>query len=424
MQLLTLGDVVDAGHRGETQRFQREGMQAQRVNMDRQERQRGLYEAASKRATEAMMAAEKSGLDRQSAMLKGSEQFGQALIEAGDMRGYLENESKIHPLRLRTRQEAVQRFQMDGDKARLIRSVYATIPNGEDVVDVEEVAGGPMPDRGTGPKAAPMEPKPQGLAAAIQEFDGQVLDPFSQAGNREVPVIQPGRPGDGRLGAPSGKSKLRVKVSTGDTRDVDFDQFMVGVQKLSQDPELEIKLNYERELARIKAGGQIDVVNARGGQQRQTETQKADARKQEGLANFDRAMKRDETNNAARMDRTKVQQAGADRRDATPSGGGGRGGNGNAVQSRTVDQDGYVILNFRDGSSKRAMVDGKPVRASEWSKRVDAMTKTMASSIEGSSKPVQQLRQQAEQMLMGAPPVTAAQQGSKAQTVIDRLLGN
>jgi len=280
----SLADVVEAGHRGQVQRHQS-------LQMERQQRNASTYGAAGQRATKAMQEAEAQGLERPVAMLKGAEQFGQALIEAGDMEGYLQHEAKIHPLRLRTRQEAMQRFQMDGDKARLIKSVYATIPNGEDVVGVEEVTGGPMPDRGTAPTAAPMAPKPQGLAAAVSQFDGEVLDPLSQAGSREVPVVQPGRPGDGRLGAPSGKGKLRVKISTGDVRDVDFDQFITGVQRLSQDPEMEIKLNYERELARIKAGGQIAVVEARGGQQRKTGEQMAGFRRTQAEVDAERRAK-------------------------------------------------------------------------------------------------------------------------------------
>lgn len=415
--MMTLGDVVDAGHRGKQQRHQS-------LQMERQQRNASAYDAAGQRATKAMQEAEAQGLDRPLAMLKGAEQFGQALIEAGDMQGYLQHEAKIHPLRLRTRQEAMQRFQMDGDKARLIKSVYATIPNGEDVVGVEEVTGGPMPDRGTAPTAAPMAPKPQGLAAAVSQFDGEVLDPLSQAGNREVPVVQPGRPGDGRLGAPSGKGKLRVKVSTGDTRDVDFDQFMTGVQKLSQDPAVEIKLNMERELARIRSGAQIDVVNARGDQQRKTGEQMAGFKKTQAQIDAERKAALQTQRDGAAMERVKVQQAGANQRDATGPSGGGRGGGAARVARTVPDDNGWMIDYWTDGRKTKALIDGKPIRSHEWAKRVDKKAAEIGKSMQGSNMTPEQLQAKAIELVRGPEPTTAPPKGSRVQSTIDRLLGD
>jgi hypothetical protein len=401
---LSLADVVEAGHRGQVQRFQQN-------QMNRQQRDASAYDAAGQRATKAMQDAEAQGLDRQTAMLKGAETFGRALMEAGNMQGYLENEAKIHPLRLRTRQEAMQRFQMDGDKSRLIRSVYATIPNGEDVVGVEEVAGGPMPDRGTNPTPAPMQPKPQGLAAAINEFDGQVLDPLSQAGSRDVPVVQPGRPGDGRLGAPSGKSKLRVKVSTGDTRDVDFDQFLVGVQKLSQDPAKEIELNYRRALAEIEAGKQIRVAEAKGDVQRKSNEQMAGFRRTQAEVDAELLAKLQTQRDDAAMDRIRVQVSGSVRAAELRSSS-GAGGVTNKVQSRFTDGNGNVVLVMRDGTHKQLVGDdGRPVKSFDFEKEVGRVAKNIGDSIGNRGKTPEQNRDAARRVL--TPAAAPAAGGAK-----------
>lgn len=430
--IMTLADVVDAGYRG---RLQSEHT----AEMDRAKKQRGIYDTAGQRAQQAVEMERQQWVSgggdpakfrpSDTTMLKASEAFGQALAEGGDFQGYLKNEAAIQPHRLRVRQQALQRFKMDGNKGKLMETVYATIPDGQEIVGVQEVTGGPMPDRGTNPTATPAAP-PKTLQQGLADFEADITNPManpvSGAGEAPVQPIQPGKPGDGRLGAPSGGSKLRVKISNGETRDVDFDQFMQGIQALQMDPMKEIELNYQRALAQVREGAKAPNIQMRGDQARQTQGAAAANRQSLAQANFQNVMKRDEANNAARMDRVEVQQDGAAERAATrvASGGGRSGGGANSVQSRSVDQDGYVVLNFKDGTSKRATVDGKPVRSQDWSKRVDAMVKNLQNSTAGMNKSVQQLRQEAETMLMGKPPSDPKGAKPNVQSTINRLLGD
>ena len=432
MQRLGLMDVVDAGFRGEQQRFQRDGMDAQRADMQRQQKQRGVYDTAGQQAQAAMQAELAAGEDQQMAMLAGAEAYGGALMKAGDLQGYLKHEATIHPLRLRMRQEAQQEFAVDKDRTKFMKRVYATMPNGEKIVGVEDVRGGPTPNRGTGPTPAPMQAQPT-LKQGLAQFDQEVTDPLAAANTAaqapQQAVVQPGLAGDGRLGAPSGPDKLRVRVSKGgkeDVRDVDFDGFLAGMRELSRDPEREIKLNYERDLAMARAQGQIAVMGARGEQTTKRDATLAGFKKTQAEIDAEKRAALARERDGAAMGRVKEQQTGANFRDLNgpAGGGGGRGGSGNSVQSRSIDQDGYVVLNFKDGTSKRANIDGKPVRSQDWSKRVDSMVKTLADSTAGMSKSVPQLRQEAEQMLMGKPP--ADPQGAKpnVQSTINRLLGD
>lgn len=430
--IMTLADVVDAGYLG---RLQSEHT----AEMDRAKKQRGIYDTAGQRAQQAVEMERQQWVSgggdpakfrpSDTTMLKASEAFGQALAEGGDFQGYLKNEAAIQPHRLRVRQQALQRFKMDGNKGKLMETVYATIPDGQEIVGVQEVTGGPMPDRGTNPTATPAAP-PKTLQQGLADFEADITNPManpvSGAGEAPVQPIQPGKPGDGRLGAPSGGSKLRVKISNGETRDVDFDQFMQGIQALQMDPMKEIELNYQRALAQVREGAKAPNIQMRGDQARQTQGAAAANRQSLAQANFQNVMKRDEANNAARMDRVEVQQDGAAERAATrvASGGGRSGGGANSVQSRSVDQDGYVVLNFKDGTSKRATVDGKPVRSQDWSKRVDAMVKNLQNSTAGMNKSVQQLRQEAETMLMGKPPSDPKGAKPNVQSTINRLLGD
>lgn len=376
--MVTLGDVVDAGFRGQRQRIQAD-------EMERESRSRASQEAAGRAAAQALQEASAAGMDRPAAMLKGAERYGDELIRAGDMRGYLEHEAKVQPLRMRTRAEAIQQFKMDGDKGKLIRSIYATIPNGEDVVGVEEVAGGPMPNRGTNPTPAPMKKPPTGLAAAVSQFDNQVLDPLSNATEKPVQVIQPGLAGDGRLGAPSGPGKLRVRVSKGgkeDVRDVDFDGFMKGVMQLAQDPVREIELNYRQRLADIEAGKQIKVAEVKGDQQRKTGEQMAGFRRTQAQidaqARSDLQKQKDDAAMERGQELAKLRTAGsitlAQFKAANGGGGGGRGSN-RPVATRD-DDEGYTYVVMPDGTPKYVVgPDGKKIKSLNFQKMLASAIK-------------------------------------------------
>jgi len=318
------------------------------------------------------------------------------------------------------RAQALQNFQAEGGASspeavkKLLARVYATVPDGNDIADVEMLPGGAPVDRGTAPTAAKMVPASvqQGLATFDQQNTNPLGAQAAQAAQGPAPIIEPGRPGDGRLGAPSGPAAVRVKLTNGEVRPVDLNKMLTGIMQSLQDPvkaaEAEIKLNYERALQGVKTDGTLKVEEAKSGFQAKRDEAKAKADKERGLAVAE----------VGRQGRVEAAKIGATSREtvaetrATGSGGGGRGG-ANSVQSRTVDKDGYVILNFKDGTSKRATVDGKAVRSGDWSKRVDSMAKEMAKTTEGMRKPMGELRQQAEQMLMGEAPALAPASGGK-----------
>lgn len=423
--VVTLADVVDAGYRG---RLQSEHT----AEMDRAKKQRGIYDTAGQRAQQAVEMERQQWVSgggdpakfrpSDTTMLKASEAFGQALAEGGDFQGYLKNEAAIQPHRLRVRQQAMQRYQMDNDKAKLLKTVYATIPDGQEIADVQEVTGGPMPDRGTNPTATPAAP-PKSLQQGLADFEADITNPManpvSGAGEAPVQPIQPGKPGDGRLGAPSGGSKLRVKISNGETRDVDFDQFMQGVQALQMDPMKEIELNYQRALAQVREGAKAPNIAMRGEQARQTQGAAAANRQSLAQANFQNVMKRDEANNAARAERTEStndsrERAAQIRVDGTVTaaqlrgGGGGGGGKANNVQSKGEDAEGNVYLVMRDGSRKWLLDDSGRKMKSLAATKLLAKTANDLGKQDMTPRSPAENRKRAEELLKPANPSTPA----------------
>ena len=411
--LMTLGDVVEAGNRGRDDRQRQDQYQ-------RGLKQQQVGDAAGARAQEAFQKAMQGGGDRDVAMLKATEEYSRHFAENGQWQEFLKHEAAVQPQRMRVRAQALQNFQAEGGASspeavkKLLARVYATVPDGNDIADVEMLPGGAPVDRGTAPTAAKMAPASvqQGLATFDQQNTNPLGAQAAQAAQGPAPIIEPGRPGDGRLGAPSGPAAVRVRLSNGEVRPVDLSKMLSGIMQSLQDPvkaaEAEIKLNYERALQGVKTDGTLKVEEAKSGFQAKRDEAKAKADKERGLAVAE----------VGRQGRVEAAKIGATSREtvaetrATGSGGGGRGG-ANSVQSRTVDKDGYVILNFKDGTSKRATVDGKAVRSGDWSKRVDSMAKEMAKTTEGMRKPMGELRQQAEQMLMGEAPALAPASGGK-----------
>ena len=83
---------------------------------------------------------------------------------------------------------------------KLLARVYATVPDGNDIADVEMLPGGAPVDRGTAPTAAKMVPASvqQGLATFDQQNTNPLGAQAAQAAQGTAPIIEPGRPGDGR----------------------------------------------------------------------------------------------------------------------------------------------------------------------------------------------------------------------------------
>lgn len=79
--------------------------------------------------------------------------------------------------------------------------------------------------------------------------------------------------------------------------------------------------------------------------------------------------------------------------------GGGADGS-HRLHSTRIDATGYVLGVFRDGTTKRLKIDGKPVRSSDYQRHINVLMKQLGESREGRRKSVEELRQQAEAMLL------------------------
>jgi hypothetical protein len=78
-------------------------------------------------------------------------------------------------------------------------------------------------------------------------------------------------------------------------------------------------------------------------------------------------------------------------------GGGGKGGN---IASTKVDGEGYVIGVFRNGDSKRLLLDGKPWKSQDFEKRIDKVAHDMSQGINGLGKSAADLRKEAREALL------------------------
>lgn len=117
------------------------------------------------------------------------------------------------------------------------------------------------------------------------------------------------------------------------------------------------------------------------------------------------AQGKDPNETAAKADRAEADADLKDRTDPNrPRGNGGAGkAPNNSVQSKDVDEEGYVITIMRDGSAKRLMIDGKPVKRDNFEKRVDSMAKELAKSPDYFGKSPAEIREAARGALMSAP---------------------
>lgn len=99
---------------------------------------------------------------------------------------------------------------------------------------------------------------------------------------------------------------------------------------------------------------------------------------------------------------------------------GGRGGSGSnpsgTIQSTKVGADGYMVGVFRDGSVKQLLLDGKPIKAQDYAKRVDKLASDIGKSVDGIGKSSKDLRAEAEATLatQAEPAPAQAASGQKA----------
>lgn len=153
-------------------------------------------------------------------MFRAAEARGSALAKAGLWDQFMQNEAQVAPIRLKTRADALQQYQIDGDVDKLARSVYPTLFDGKTIVGSERIEG----------------------AEGVQ-------------GLKPIPA------------------KLKVKLSDGTEHSLDPQQ-LVGQIKLSLDPEaLKREAVMNLELAKIRAQGdeRVRAAEAAGDQARKTE---------------------------------------------------------------------------------------------------------------------------------------------------------
>jgi hypothetical protein len=354
----------------------------QQDQVEQQNKRRDDINAASKAGAEVMARAQQEHEAQQAAALlewsktKGSADGFQAMpfkadeglfIKALDARSgalasrgrwddWMENEAKAMPLRERVREttigKALQQYDSDSDPVALARAVYPTIYDGKDIADVQVDKTG-----GLGFKGA------SGMAVAGKDMPSE----------RYVFKLS-----DGTALKPMTREQLVERVKWAQMNPTEVRKY-----------ELQQRMTAAKQAAELETLKQREA--ARGSENRETEKVKHGYRLAEiGLQNQGRqdvAETRAETSIAV-----------ANKRGA---GGGGGGGKGSNVQSVQTDNDGFKIIVFRNGETKRLSIDGKPVRGEAWSKRVDKLAGDLGKSLDGFKKSPEELRAQAETMLIG-----------------------
>lgn len=228
MRQLTLDDVVRSGQEGAEWKQQ----QAERARMEKQR-------AAQERANQAFTEGVQSGLKRHveaggdpnawkpgdTDYLRGVEARGRALIEAGDMPGFMQNMGAADAQMRRITASALQQFQADRDPVKLAKSFYPTIFDGRSIEAAELVPGG-----------------------------------------------QPGA----LNGAPSGPTMLRVKLDNGDIRMVQPEALVKSAEESLKDPvkalEDRARLAFLQAKTDVETGGKLKVEQEKGAQERTTES--------------------------------------------------------------------------------------------------------------------------------------------------------
>lgn len=308
---------------------------------------------------------------------------GSALARAGTWEDWMKNEAMAMPLRERVRQktfgDALAKFDTDGDPVALAKAVYPVIYDGREITDVQVDKTG-----GLGFKGA------SGLAVAGKDIPQE----------RYIFTLS-----DGTKLKPMTAEKLaervkRAAMNPEEVRKYELQQRLIQARKDAEAEKERIKGDEDRKTEKEKHGYKLTEIREQNAGRQEVAETRADAQ---------------------------VKTAGI--RASGGGGGGSGGGSGNSYRSKTVDSDGYVLLHFRDGSTKRAMVDGKPVRAGDWSKRVDKLASDLGKDPKSFKKTPEELRAQAEQMLAGttpqgeASPPAAAPKPAGAPKAAPKFLG-
>jgi hypothetical protein len=300
MRMMTLDDVVRAGQEGA------EWKQQQR-QVKRAEAQQTADDEANQAFSQAVEAGRKRHLESggdpnawkpgDQDFLRGVQARGVALLRAGNHEGFFKNIAAADAQIRRIAGTALQQFQADKDPVKLAQAVYPTLFDGQEIVDAQLVQGGP--------EGAPK-------------------------------------------GAPSGPSMLRVKLSSGEVRNVNPEQLVASVEESLRDPmkavEDRAKLALQTALAKIEQDKQIGVQRVRGEEDRKTAT----VRNEGTLAAVDRRADRS-------MEETRFREGEATRRTNISAGAtlgaakirsGGDGGDDGTV--KTLEQANLAVNTARN----------------------------------------------------------------------------
>lgn len=97
-------------------------------------------------------------------------------------------------------------------------------------------------------------------------------------------------------------------------------------------------------------------------------------------------------------------------------GGGGAGGTGGKIHKTEKDGEGYLIGVFKDGSTRRLLVDGKPIKSMDFEKRIDKIAHDMSQGLGGLGKSTSELRDEARKAALdGATPAEATKPAEKGK---------
>ena len=326
-------------------------------------------------------------------LLRASDAKGAELAKRGLWQQYTENFAQFAPIRHQVRQKAyadlLSRSDTDGDPVALAQGAWPLVHDGTDISG-HSIEDAPQP----------------GLSAAATPALRE-----SAAGNQDYGTSQAAQI-DAKAAA--GGKRYTFQLSDGSTvGPLTGDQIREHVLRATMSPDQVMQYEFQKRFLADKRKADLDA-------EREKEGIKHDNRMAEiGLANSGRQEVADT--------RAETSLKVADKRAAKGSGAGGGGGKGANVQSVQTDNDGYKVIVFRDGTTKRLSIDGKPVRGESWSKRVDALAKDLGKGIGGMGKSEEELRAKAETMLMGkavdeaasapAPAATPAPAPQKAGTV-------
>jgi hypothetical protein len=299
-------------------------------------------------------------------LLKASDAKGSELAKRGLWQQYTENFAQFSPIRHQVRQKAyadlLSRYDADGDPVALAKGAWPMVHDGTDI-------------------------------AGHSEEDAQALG-LSGAATPALRESASGVPGYGQSNASQVDAKARAggkrysfQLSNGETMGpLTGEQIREHVLKATLSPDQVMQYEFQRRLIADKRKADLEA-------KREEEAIKHENRMAEiGLTNTGRQ----EVTETRAETSLKV----ADKR-AKAGGGSGGGSKGSNVQSVQTDADGYKVLVFRDGSTKRLQIEGKPVRGESWSKRVDSLAKEIGRGLNGMGKSEEELRAKAETMLIG-----------------------